>query len=86
MSQSEYGYDIQVFTESHHDLATAIARARVAMADWLDQHGDWRNLQHSIAQAQTAEGIWVFTLFVTVVRVRSPRLVNRIDLTAVNPQ
>lgn len=86
MHDSAYDYQTQVFIGQSVDLADAIAQTRVAMADWLDQHGDWRNLQHSIAQAQTPEKIWVFTLFVTVVRVRSPRLVNRIDLTAVNPQ
>ena len=82
----EYDYQVKVFIGQSTDLAEAIAQTRVAMADWLDQHGDWRNLQHSIAQAQTAEGLWVFTLFVTVVRVRSPRLAQHIDMTAVHPQ
>ncbi|NJO81618.1 MAG: hypothetical protein HC828_01850 [Blastochloris sp.] len=81
-----YDYQTQVFIGQSSDLADAIAQTRRAMADWLDQHGDWRNLQHSIAQAQTAAGDWVFTLFVTVVRVREPVLVNRIGLTAANPQ
>ena len=82
----EYDYQTHVFIGQSADLAEAIAQTRLAMQDWLDQHGDWRNLQHSIAQAQTAEGTWVFTLFVTVVRTRTTRLVNRIDLTTANPQ
>ena len=82
----EYDYQTHVFIGQSDDLAEAIAQTRVAMQDWLAMHGDWRNLQHSIAQAQTAEGDWVFTLFVTVVQVQSSRLVHQIDLTAVNPQ
>ena len=62
-----YQYDTNTFVGRGNSPEEAIDNVHEPLQQWLKEGNPWSSLQHSTSMAY-AQNIWIYTLFVTVVR------------------